>query len=162
MRITRSFKIGLPKEAVDLYRWVTEMTDADYASYAKAHKAMGSYVKNDRFHMVNVEAIGNELLVQHYVLQEHRPDRVAFYSETTEAYVLRWFRTIVGVPWEMEVQATGPDRCKLRCTIGADFPTVMVAIGAFVNGLGGLFLRRHLNEEGKAFARDIERKFGQT
>jgi hypothetical protein len=35
----------------------------------------------------------------------------------------------------------------------------MVAIGAFINGLGGLFLRRHLKEEGEAFARDIEQKF---
>jgi len=159
--MTGSFEIGLRKEAIDLYRWVTEMTDSDYASYARAHKAMGSYFKDGRFHMVNVETIGNEMLVQHYVLQEHRPDRVTFYSENTEAYILRWFRAIVGVPWELDVQATGPDRCKLLCTIGADFPNVLVAAGACVNGLDGLFLRRHLYEEGKAFARDIERKFGQ-
>lgn len=160
MRISGSFEIGLRKEVIDLYRWVTEMTDTDYASYARGHKAMGSYFRDDCFHMVNVEAIGNEMIVQHYVMQEHRPDRVVLYSHNTEAYVLRWFRAVVGVPWELEVQAVGTNCCRLLCTIGADFPNDLVAAGAYVNGLGGRFLRRHLDEEGKAFARDIERKFG--
>ena len=159
MRVTKSFEISLPKEAIDLYRWVTEMTDADYASYAGGHKAMGSSCQDGRFCMSNVEMIGNEMIVQHYVLQEHQPDRLRFYSERTKAYILRWFPAVVGVPWEMEVSAKGSHRCELVCTIGADFPNKMVAIGAYINGLGGLFLRRHLNEEGKAFARDIERKF---
>lgn len=161
MRVTNSFEIALPKEAIDLYQWVTEMNDADYASYARGHKAMGSYFKDGHLNMVNVETIGNEMIVQHYVLRDHRPDRVSFYSEKTKAYILRWFSAVVGVPWEMELRAKGPDRCELVCTIGADFPNRMVAIGAYINGLGGLFLRRHLNEEGKAFARDMERKFAK-
>lgn len=159
MRVTKSFEMSLPKEAIDLYQWVTEMTDADYGSYAHGHKAMGSYFKDGRFCMANVEMIGNEMIVQNYVLREHQPDRVGFYSERTKAYILRWLPAVVGVPWEMEVRAKGADRCELVCTIGADFPNQMVAIGAYVNGFGGLFLRRHLSEEGKAFARDIERKF---
>lgn len=159
MRVTKFFEISLPKEKIDLYRWVTEMTDADYASYAHGHKAMGSYFKDGRFFMANVEMIGNEMIVQNYALQEHQPDLVKFYSQRTKAYILRWFPAVVGVPWEMGVRANGPDRCVLFCTIGADFPNLIVAIGAFFNGLGGLFLRRHLKEEGEAFARDIERKF---
>ncbi len=159
MRVTESFEISLPKEAIDLYRWVTEMTNADYVSYARAHKAMGSYFRDGRFFMANVETIGNEMIVQNYVLQQHQPDRVMFYSKNTKAYILRWFPAVVGVPWEMEVRAKGSDRCKLVCTIGADFPNQMIAIGAYINGLGGLILRRHLSEEGKAFARDIEWKF---
>jgi len=161
MRVTSSFEIALPKEVIDLYQWVTEMTDADYASFAHGHKAMGSYFKDGRFNMVNVEMIGNEMIVQHYLLRDHRPDRVRFYSEATKAYILRWLPAVVGVPWEMEVMANGPDRCELACTIGADFPNKMIAVGAYVNGLGGFFLRRHLEEEGKAFARDIERKFSK-
>ena len=30
MRVTGFFEIALPKEAIDLHQWVTEMTDADY------------------------------------------------------------------------------------------------------------------------------------
>ena len=120
---------------------------------------MGSYFKDDTFNMVNVEMIGNEMIVQHYVLREHRPDYVRFYSERTKAFILRWFSAVVGVPWEMELRAKGSDRCELVCTIGADFPNRIVAVGAYLNGIGGLFLRRHLSEEGRAFACDIERKF---
>jgi hypothetical protein len=159
MRLTRSFLINLPKENIDLYRWVTEMTPADYESYSKAHRAMGSFFQDGEFHMVNVENIGNEMIVQHYQLVGHRPDRIVFYSKATNAYVLRWFPATVGVPWVMELQPVQTGRCKLVCTIGADFPNVMVAFGAFMNGLGGFFLRRHLTEEGAAFACDIERKF---
>jgi hypothetical protein len=159
MRETRSFEIPLPIEKIDLYQWVTEMTDADYASYARGHKAMGSYFKDGRFFMANVEMIGNEMIVQNYALQEHRPDRVRFYSEKTKAYILRWFPAVVGVHWEMSLRAKDSYRCDLVCMIGADFPNRMVAIGAYINGLGGLLLRRHLEEEGKAFAWDIERKF---
>jgi len=159
MRVTRFFEIPLPKESIDLYRWVTEMTDADYASFADGHKAMGSYFKDGQFCMANVEMIGNEMIVQGYVLREHRPDRVEFYSERTKAYIFRWFPAVVGVPWEMGLRAKGADRCELFCTIGADFPNLAVALGAYINGLGGFFLRRHLKEEGEAFARDIERKF---
>ena len=161
MRLTQAFEISLPKEAIDLCQWVTGMTDTDYTSYARGHKAMGSYFKDNHFCMVNVEMIGNEMIVQNYVLREHQPDRVRFYSERTRAYVFRWFPAVVGVPWEMTLRAKGPDRCDLLCTIGADFPGRMLAIAAWINGLGGLFLRRHLNEEGKAFARDIERKFSK-
>jgi hypothetical protein len=44
--------------------------------------------------------------------------------------------------------------------VGVDFPNVLLKAAAWLNGLGGLFLRRHLNKEGKAFAKDIEQKFG--
>ena len=159
MRLTQSFPIQRPKEAIDLYRWVTEMTPADYESYSPAHRAMGSYFHGGSFHMVNVEMIGNEMIEQHYQLLDHRPDRVAFYSKATRAHVLRWIPATVGVPWEMEVRETGPGACELVCTIGADFPNAVVAIGAFFNGLHGFFLNRHLLQEGAAFARDIERKF---
>ncbi len=159
MRLTRSFPIALSKERIDLYRWIIEMTPADYESYSPAHRAMGSFVKDGVFHMVNVEMIGNEMLVQHYTLVEHRPDHVAFYSKASKAYVLRWFPATVGVPWQMTLRETGPDRCELICTIGADFPNPLLEIGGYLNGLGWLFLRRHLEQEVEAFARDIERKF---
>lgn len=76
MRVTRCSEISLPKERIHLYRWVTEMTDADYASFVHEHKAMGSYFKGRRFCMANFEMIGNEMIVQGYVLREHQPDRL--------------------------------------------------------------------------------------
>lgn len=159
-RYSASFPINLPKEKINLYQWVTEMTDADYCSYSKAHQAMGSFYNDDIFCMMNVENIGNETLIQHYELKFHSPDHVQFYSSYTKAFVMRWFPAKVGVPWEMHIRATSATTSELTCMIGADFPTLFLKIAAWINGLGGLFLKRHLNEEGKAFANDIEKKFG--
>lgn len=42
-RYAAGFPVNLPIEKIDLYKWVTEMTDADYRSYSKAHQALGSF-----------------------------------------------------------------------------------------------------------------------
>ena len=159
MRLSHSVDMAIPANAVDLYRWLTEMTPAEYETYSRAHRAMGSWFEDDEFHMVNVEMIGNEMIKQHYILKEHRPDRISLYSQATKAYVLRWFPATVGVPWIVEVKAIDDQRSRLTCTIGADFPNLGVRLGAWFNGFGGYFLHRHLIEESKHFARDIERKF---
>jgi hypothetical protein len=159
MRFTHSVDMAVPAHAVDLYTWLTEMTPADYETYSSAHRAMGSWFENGEFHMVNVEMIGNEMIKQHYVLKEHRPDRIALYSPATKAYVLRWFPATVGVPWVIEVNQIDDKRSRLSCTIGADFSSLGVKLGAWFNGFGGFFLHRHLIEESIQFARDIEQKF---
>lgn len=155
-----SFTINLPVEKIDLYKWITEMTNNDYNSYSKAHQAMGSFFKDGVFHTVNVENIGNETLVQHYALKYHEPHHVQFYSASTKAYVMRWFPAEVCVPWEMQVKATSNHSSELICMIGADFPNRFLQVAAWINGLGGIFLAGHLKQEGKAFAKDIEKKFG--
>jgi len=158
-RCVASFPINLASEKIDLYKWVTEMTNADYGSYSKAHLAMGSFFKDGKFCMMNVENIGNETLVQHYELEFHAPNHIQFYSSRTKAYVMRWFPAKVGVPWEMQIIATSATTSEFTCIIGADFPTLFLKVAAWLNGFGGTFLHRHLLEEGKAFANDIEKKF---
>ena len=74
------------------------MTDQDYRSYSSAHQVMGSFFSGCIFHMLNVENIGNEMLVQHYELKYQTPDHVQFYSGNTVVYILRWFPTTVSVP----------------------------------------------------------------
>jgi hypothetical protein len=162
VRYVHSFSINLSMEKIDLYQWVTGMTDTDYQSYATAHKAMGSYTRDGVFIMTNVENIGNETIFQRYELKYHSPYHVQFYSPASTAYVLRWFPVRVGVPWEMVLRPVSPGRCELICLIGADFPNGFVKAMAWMNGLGGFFLKRHLKREGRAFARDIEGKFNKA
>lgn len=159
-RYMASFPINLPIEKIDLYKWVTEMSDADYSSYSKAHQAMGSFFRDGGFYMLNVENIGNETLIQHYELKYHAPDHIQFYSSHSKAYVMRWFPAEVGVPWEMQIRPISATISELTCMIGADFPTLFLKVAAWLNGIGGRFIYRHLIEEGNAFAKDIERKFG--
>jgi hypothetical protein len=153
------FPIKLPANKIDLYKWIIEMQHSDYISYSTSHLAMGSFLKDGIFHAINVENIGNETIVQHYEMKYHTPNHVQLYSHKTSAYVLRWFPATVGVPWEMKIKPVSEGTSELICLIGADFPSRFLKITAWCNGLGGYFLKRHLNEEGKAFAEDIERKF---
>ncbi len=162
IRYSASFTIDLPIEKIDLYKWVTEMTDQDYSSYSSAHQVMGSFFRDGVFHMLNVENIGNEMLVQHYELIYHTPDHVQFYSNSTVVYVLRWFPTTVSVPWEMQVRPVTATTSELICMIGADFPSGFLKLAALANGLDGYFLTKHLKAETKAFAKDIEEKFKNT
>ena len=159
VRHVASFPIGLSADRIDIYKWLIEMQHSDYTSYSGSHLAMGSFFKEGIFHAINVENIGNETIVQRYVMQYQSPHHVQLYSPQTTAYVLRWFPAVVGVPWEMQIRPVSETSSELVCLIGADFPTGILKFAAWCNGLGGYFLRRHLLEEGKAFAADIERKF---
>src|SRR5262245_2484660 len=161
MRASKAFPINLPVQRIDMYRWVTEMTPEDYESFAPAHKAMGRYFRGPDFFMVNVELIGSDLLVQRYALIEHSKTHVKFYSARTTCYSYRWIAVTVSVPWEMTLRSTSDRTCELVCTIGADFSSRLLAIVAWANGLGSLFLKRHLAIEGSAFARNIESKFSR-
>lgn len=158
-RYIQDFAVNLPVEKIDLYQWITGMTDADYTSYSPAHKAMGSFSKDGVFHMTNVEHIGTETLVQHYKMINHAANRVQLYSETSKAYIMRWFPVKVGVPWQFYAQPVSSTSSRLICLVGVDYPNYLVRIAAWFSGLGGFFLRKHLNKEGNAFARDIEQKF---
>ena len=135
------------------------MTDADYTSYSTAHKAMGSFMKDNVFYMKNVENIGIETLVQYYELRYQAADHVQFYSPKSKAYIMRWFPATVGVPWELYIQPVSATSSRLTCMIGVDFAGFVLKIASWFSSFGGLFLRRHLNEECKAFAKDIEEKF---
>lgn len=159
VRHVASFAINLPVEKIDLYKWMIEMQDSDYASYSTSHQAMGSFFKDGVYHAINVENIGNEYIIQRYAMKFHSADHVQLYSSDTTAYIMRWFPATVGVPWEMQVRPVSENSCELICLVGADFPNRFLQVAAWCNGLGGFFLRRHLLEEGKAFAADIEKKF---
>jgi len=158
-RYIESFSINLPVELIDLDKWVRGMTDADYTAYSAAHKAMGSFVKDNVFYMKNVEHIGTDTLVQHYELRYHSAYHVQLYSPNSKAYIMRWFPVTVSVPWELYVEPVTVDSSLLTCMIGVDFPGTALKVASWISSIGGLFLRKHLIEEGNAFVKDIEKKF---
>lgn len=161
-RFVQSFPINLPIEKIDLHKWATEMTDADYRSYSKDHKMMSSIVKDGIFYMKNLENIGTDKLIQRYELKYHSPQHIQFYSSHSTAYVMRLFPVKVSVAWEMQLTRTSDTTCQLTCLIGVDFPNIFLRTASWLSSLGGLFLKRHLSEEGNNFAKDIKRKFSSA
>ena len=159
VRFTQSFPVNLPMEKIDLHQWITQMNDLDYRSYSTAHKAVGSYIRDEKFFMTNVENIGLDTIIQNYELKASASNHIRLYSAKSRAFIMRWFPVTVGVPWEIYIQPISSTSSRLICMIGVDYPGTLLKFAAWINGLGGFFLRKHLRIEGKAFALDVERKF---
>lgn len=159
VRYVESFAINLSADQIDLYKWIVEMTERAYISYSPAHIAMNSYLKDGVLFMTNVENIGTDMVVQHYELKYHTAEHIQLYSAKSSAFIMRWIPVFVGVPWEMQIRSTSDNTCELVCLVGADYPNPFLMVAAWLNGLGGRFLKKHLIKEGKAFAEDIEQKF---
>ena len=159
VRYTVNFPVNLALEKIDLMKWIKSMTDSDYRSYSTAHKAVNSFVEDDKFYMTNVENIGTETLIQHYELKSQAPNSIQLYSSNSQAFIMRWFPVTVGVPWELYIQPVSANSSRLICLIGVDYPNPVLKIAAWCIGLGGYFLRRHLRIEAQAFAKDVEQKF---
>ena len=60
--------INAPIEKVNIAAWLLHLPDAEYQRCAQAHIAAGSSTADDgRPLSINVETIGDTLMVQHYV-----------------------------------------------------------------------------------------------
>ena len=61
-------QINAPKEVLNLHDWVFSLSDKDYQTTARGHIGAGSSTHVDGTRTsVNVESVGGNLLVQHYV-----------------------------------------------------------------------------------------------
>lgn len=158
-RYVASFPINIPAEQIDLRKWFIEMTETDYTSYSPAHIAMNSYFKEGVLFTTNVENIGTDQIVQHYKMEYDSKEHVLLNSAKSKVYILKFVPVSVGVPWEMHIRPVTEDASEFVCMFGIDFPNRLLQLVYAIYGFGGLFLRKHLNKEGIAFAKDIERKF---
>lgn len=150
--------LGLPVEAIDLYQWLTHITEADYQHFSSAHRAIGLCQNEDGEGMINVESIGGNLLVQHYSIVQKERQALKLISPRTDAYLFRLLKVHVGVEWTMSIGYRDATSCAFTCQIGVSYPSTLLAIASKLVA-GNYFIRRHLNEEAPRFAQDIERRF---
>ena len=108
--------------------------------------------------MVNVESIGGNLLIQHYAIITKDIDKVFLRSDKSDAYLSHFIRVYLSVEWKMSVVYRDNQSCTFTCEVGTAYPNKVLAIAGKLSSVN-YFLKKHLNEEGKNFARDIELKF---
>lgn len=106
--------VNAPIGAVDIADWLLHLPDAEYRRCAPPdHKAAGSTTTDDGRPMsINVEMIGGDLLVQHYVAEiaeKHHCHMVSLSDVLTPA---GW--TTMQVIWDLSVRAVGQDSCEYR------------------------------------------------
>ena len=73
--------INASKEVFNLHNWVFTLSDKDYQTTARGHIGAGSSIHTDGTQTsVNVESVGGNLLVQHYIAEVKEPDYVKMVS----------------------------------------------------------------------------------
>ncbi len=104
--------INAPIELVDIADWVFTLPDAEYQRCSPAHIAAGFTTSDEGRRMsLNVETIGGNLMVQHYV--EDIADKHHVRLLSTSDVIGPSGRTKSGVVWELTVRALDAQSCEL-------------------------------------------------
>lgn len=103
--------IHAPIEKVDIADWLFNLPDAEYQRCSHGHIAAGiTFTDDGRPMSINVEAIGDALLIQHYVAEVREPHvcrMVSISDAITPAG-----RTKVQVMWELSVRKLDNQTCQ--------------------------------------------------
>jgi hypothetical protein len=148
--------IDHPADRIDLAQWLATMTDREYQACSRAHRAAGTFREGRTFGMVNLESIGGQLLVQHYLAKKTAANRVLMHSPETRVYVLHVLPATIEVIWTLAVEPRDANSATFTCTVETRMPAMLAFVG--FAGLLPLFLRWHVEEETPKFAADIARK----
>jgi hypothetical protein len=148
--------IDHPADRIDLVQWLSTMTDGEYQSCSRSHRAAGTFREGNTFGMVNVEAIGGHLLIQHYLAKEATANRILMHSTNTRVYILHVVPATIEVIWTLETIPSDSQSCQFSCAVEVRMPAPLALVASL--GLLPLFLRWHVEEETLKFAADIARK----
>ncbi len=111
--------IEAPIEHVDVSSWLLSLPDAEYQRCCPPdHVAAGATTTEDGTAMsINVEQIGDDLLVQHYVgeILDKRHCKLVSRSDVYTAHG----RTRVNVIWDLSVKPLDDERCEYTNVIVA-------------------------------------------
>jgi hypothetical protein len=156
MKTSSQTVINHSAERVNLARWISTLSDRDYQTCSRAHRAAGTFREGGTLGMVNVESVGGNLLVQHYHATKLAPDHVVMHSKNTRVYVSHLVPATIEVIWTLEAKPSDGQSALFSCSV----ETRMSPLLSFLSTLSLLpfFLRRHTQEETLGFAADISRK----
>jgi putative intracellular protease/amidase len=108
---TATATIQAPIENVNIADWLLHLPDPEYQRCSHAHIAGASSISDDGRPMsINVETIGDALVVQHYVAEIHTPHfcRMVSISDSISPAG----RTKLQVMWELSVKRTDDQSCE--------------------------------------------------
>lgn len=156
--------INAPIEKIHIADWLFNLPDLEYQKCSHNHIAAGVTTTYDGEPMsINVEMIGDVLVIQHYVATVHRPDycRMLSISDT----ISKGGRSKVQVLWELKVTPIDANTCEYSNEIHATAtPEFLEFIKAQGISLAQAAAARqaasdaHNHEETPLFAKSIERK----
>jgi hypothetical protein len=103
--------IHAPIEKVNIADWVLHLPDAEYQRCSVSHIAAGNTTTDDGRPMsINVEKIGDAIVVQHYVAEVHEPHYCRMVSVSDSISPAE--ATKVHVVWELSVKKIDDQSCE--------------------------------------------------
>ncbi len=103
--------INAPMEKVNIADWVLHLPDAEYQRCSVSHIAAGATTSDDGQPMsINVERIGDAIVVQHYVAEVHEPHYCRMVSISNSISPVG--STKVKVVWELSVKKIDEQTCE--------------------------------------------------
>jgi hypothetical protein len=103
--------IHAPIEQVNIADWVLHLPDAEYQRCSNAHIAAGASTTDDGRPMsINVEKIGDAIVIQHYVAEVHEPHYCRMVSISDSISPVG--ATKVQVVWELSVKKIDDQTCE--------------------------------------------------
>jgi hypothetical protein len=108
---TATATIHAPIEKVDIAEWVLHLPDAEYQRCSVSHIAAGNTTTDDGRPMsINVEKIGDAIVIQHYVAEVHEPHYCRMVSISDS--ISPAGATKVQVVWELSAKRINDQTCE--------------------------------------------------
>jgi len=155
--------IAAPIQSIDLGEWMFTLTSDEYAACAAGHQsaAQGVLPSGKRVSM-NVEVVGGNFMVQHYVEAVAERSHVRGVSSNTVLWVDDAHFVLARITWDLTVERVDDASSRLTCTVIAEtenqvFAERVAAINADIPMAERAF-QKHIEEETPLFAKDIEGK----
>jgi hypothetical protein len=156
MKTSSQTLINHPAERINLGRWISTLSDRDYQACSRAHRAAGTFREDGTLGMVNVESVGGNLLVQHYLAAKLAADHVIMHSKNSRVYVSHLLPATIEVIWTLEAKPRDGQSTLFSCSVETRIPPLLSVLSTVA--LLPFVLRRHTQEETLSFAADISRK----
>lgn len=152
--------INMPVQELDLSDWIFHMSDKEYQACSKGHIAAGTSIHTDGTQTsVNVETLGGNLLVQHYVPEIAEADHLKLVSQT-DLWLFRVWYVRVKVTWELRLAPTSETTCEFQNSVMVEHKSIIMKILSAL-ALGGVFLKLHNREETPLFAENLAHRSTQ-
>ena len=153
MIFTHEALLPLAASEIHLDEWLFNLSEKEYKACARGHRAVGTSGGAKFEGMVNVESMAGALIIQHYKTEVLEANHVRLFSERSRAYLMHLLPFHLQVGWEMQVSGVSANQSRLRCTIDVRNPHWVRLVGVF--NATNYWIRRHLIEETKGFARNL-------
>jgi len=149
--------INMPVRELDLPDWVFNLSDKEYQTCSKGHIAAGTSTHPDGTQTsVNVETVGGNLLVQHYVPEIAEADHLKLVSQT-DLWLFRVWYVGVKVTWDLKLVPTSETTCEFQNSVVVEHKSIVMKVLTAL-ALGGVFLKRHNEEETPLFAESLAQR----